>query len=270
MGLMRVFIPARLSDNPYLHADGQYRAFLVGLPDGLREAWRDGSWDDPIIRGAYYTAELLKATREARIKLVPHDPELKVHTVWDLGIDDAMCIAFVQKTSQEVRVIDYYQNEGFGFQHYAAKLQELQAANGYVYGHHFAPHDANQREKQTGKTLVQFAETLGIKLDVVPSIPVQDGIQRVRLLFPRLWISETKCEQFLSGVRNYRKQWDENILLYKPEPVHDWASHPGDVLRYLALVEDQMDNADLDRVAAARARENRDARRNVARDVGVS
>ena len=43
-GLMRVFIPARLSDNPYLNADPQYRAFLNGLPDGLREAWRDGSW----------------------------------------------------------------------------------------------------------------------------------------------------------------------------------------------------------------------------------
>jgi hypothetical protein len=41
---------------------------------------------------------------------------------------------------------------------------------------HFAPHDANQREKQTGKTLVQFAATRGIRFEVVPSVPILDGI----------------------------------------------------------------------------------------------
>ena len=151
-------------------------------------------------------------------------------------------IAFIQRTSQETRVIDYYQAEGFGFDHYAAKLQQLAAEKKYVYGKHFAPHDANQREKQTGKTLVQFAETLGVKFEVVPSISIQDGIQRARLMFPHLFVNEATCEQFLSGIRNHRKLWDENLLLFRPEPVHDWASHPADVLRYLSLVEGDMLN----------------------------
>ena len=90
---------------------------------------------------------------------------------------------------------------------------------------------------------MQFAEILGVTFHVVPSVSIQDGIQRARLMFPHLWISEETCEQFLSGVRNYRKQWDENLLLFRPEPVHDWASHPADVLRYLSLIEDQMTNA---------------------------
>jgi len=45
-----------------------------------------------------------------------------------------MCIAFVQRTGQETRVIDYYQAEGFGFDHYARKLQELAGEKKYVYG----------------------------------------------------------------------------------------------------------------------------------------
>lgn len=163
---------------------------------------------------------------EGRIKFLPFDPVLKVHTVWDLGIDDSMCIAFVQRTSQETRVIDYYQAEGFGFDHYAAKLQQLQAEKRHVYGRHFAPHDANKREIQTGKTLIQTAEKMGVKFETVPSVSIQDGIQRARLMLPRLWINEATCEQFLSGVRNYKKQWDDNLLLFKPEPGHDWASHP--------------------------------------------
>jgi hypothetical protein len=63
-----------------------------------------------------------------------------------------------------------------------------------------------------------------------------------RLMFPHLWINEAACEQFLSGIRNYRKQWDENLLLFRPEPVHDWASRPADVPRYLSLVEPDMLN----------------------------
>lgn len=54
-GLKRIFVPAGIKDNPYLDADPQYNAFLNSLPDGLREASRDGSWDDPLIKGAYYT-----------------------------------------------------------------------------------------------------------------------------------------------------------------------------------------------------------------------
>lgn len=40
----RKFIPARLSDNPYLNDDGQYRANLLSLRDGLQKQLLDGDW----------------------------------------------------------------------------------------------------------------------------------------------------------------------------------------------------------------------------------
>lgn len=42
----RVFIPAKITDNPTLiDRDPDYIHFLDGLPEELRRAWRDGDWD---------------------------------------------------------------------------------------------------------------------------------------------------------------------------------------------------------------------------------
>jgi phage terminase large subunit len=47
----RIFIPSRLSDNPYLGDD--YRVQLEALPDHLKRAWLDGDWD--ALSGRYFT-----------------------------------------------------------------------------------------------------------------------------------------------------------------------------------------------------------------------
>lgn len=45
-GRSRIFIPATVDDNPILlEKDPSYIQFLDSLPNGLREAWRYGSWD---------------------------------------------------------------------------------------------------------------------------------------------------------------------------------------------------------------------------------
>lgn len=52
-GRTRIFIPAKVSDNPALMTnDPGYLAFLNGLPEPLRSAWRDGNWD--IFVGQYF------------------------------------------------------------------------------------------------------------------------------------------------------------------------------------------------------------------------
>jgi len=244
-GLTRIFIPSRLEDNKFLSVDPTYRAFLDGLPDGLREAWRDGSWDEPQISGGIYTLELEQAKREGRIGVIAFDPELLVQTVWDFGIDDddAMAIGFFQRTSNEVRMIDYYENHNFGISHYSAYLTLLTREKNYRYGQHFAPFDVNKRELSTGLTLKQTSEALGIKFSQVPMIGVEDGIQHVRLMFPRLRVHEHNCDQALSALRNYRRKWNEQLLTWG-EPIHDWSSHCADMVRYAALSEKKMMNAD--------------------------
>lgn len=52
-GRNRIFIPAKIADNPALMAnDPNYLAFLNGLPEPLRSAWKDGNWD--IFVGQYF------------------------------------------------------------------------------------------------------------------------------------------------------------------------------------------------------------------------
>ena len=46
------FIPARLSDNPYLNQTPDYRNMLLSLPDKLKKMWLEGRWD--IIEGAAF------------------------------------------------------------------------------------------------------------------------------------------------------------------------------------------------------------------------
>jgi len=41
----RRFIPARLSDNPYLSAQGDYETMLLSLPEHQRKQLLDGDWD---------------------------------------------------------------------------------------------------------------------------------------------------------------------------------------------------------------------------------
>ena len=45
------FIPSKITDNP--HLDAQYAARLDALPDAMRKAFRDGSWD--VFAGQYFT-----------------------------------------------------------------------------------------------------------------------------------------------------------------------------------------------------------------------
>jgi len=193
------------------------------------------------VKGAYYAAELLKARKESRIKTIPYDPILKVHTVWDLGIGQKLAIGFYQGTSTERRMIDYW--EGANHDGIPQAIKALENKE-YIYGKHFLPHDVKATDISTGKTRLQLVKDLKPTwtFEVVPSLSVDDGIQRGKLFFNKLWIDEQKCQTFLDYIAQYRQEWDDNKGMFKEKPEHDFTSHAADVHRYAAIVEDQMTN----------------------------
>ncbi len=227
--MRRRFVPARLADNPYLGSD--YRAKLMKLDDQTRAALLDGRWDEPRVDGAIYFTQVSQARNEGRVTSVPYDPTLRVDTVWDLGIGDATAIFFVQTVGREVRLIDYYEASGEGLPHYAQVLDK----RGYLYGKHYAPHDIQVRELGSGRSRIETAATLGIRFEVVPNIGVEEGIHATRMLFPRLWIDERKCEAALLALQRYRRSFNARLGEFTETPVHDWCSHCADALRYLAV-----------------------------------
>jgi phage terminase large subunit len=147
-----------------------------------------------------------------------------------------MAILFFQRDKEGIYLIDSYENRGEGIPFYIKYLKDKP----YVYGKHFAPFDINQKELTSGKTRQAIARELGINFIEVPSASIIDGIERARIMFSRLHIDNLNCEQFIVAIKNYRKEWDDKLLDYKPKPVHDWTSHFADALRYSALVEPQM------------------------------
>lgn len=183
------------------------------------------------VRGAIYAKELATARGDERIRNVPYDPVLPVHTAWDLGVGDSTAIWFAQQVGSELRLIDYHEASGEGLHYYAGVLGN----KGYTYGRHLAPHDAQVRELGTGKSRVEIAQSLGIRFEVLPPSKLEDGINAARMTFPRCYFDETKCRAGLEALQNYRWDFNQRLDEFKPTPVHDIWSHGADAFRYLCL-----------------------------------
>ena len=203
---------------------------MAGMPEELVQQEYYCSFDAALV-GAYYGKEMNKAALDGRICHVPYDPSLEVHTAWDLGMDDSMSIWFFQRRGFEVRMIDYYENSGEGFPHYAQILK----AKEYVYGEHIAPHDITVRELGTGKSRFEAARGLGIRFRIAKKLSLEDGINACRLVIPMCYFDETKCERGIDGMRQYRKEWDDDRKVFRSSPADDWTRHPSDAFRTMAV-----------------------------------
>lgn len=188
------------------------------------------------LEGAYYKKQMNLMFHDKRITRVPFDPLLQVFTFWDLGVSDQTVILFVQFFGNQIRIIDEYLGSGEGLQHYIRILQEKSMDKGYVYGGHFAPHDIEVREMTSeAKSRKEVARSLGLRFEVVPKSSVEVGIDEVRMMLNSTWIDESGCTKTIEALQAYRKEFDEELGIWKSKPVHDWSSHPADAVRLLAL-----------------------------------
>jgi phage terminase large subunit len=186
------------------------------------------------IRGAFYGDEMRIMLAECRIRPLPIEKDVRVHTAWDLGISDSTAIWFVQCVGRERRLIDYYQASGVGLDHYAQVLMDKRLKYGWRYGDHFLPHDVRHRELSTGRSRLTALAALGIEAVIVPESNVLDGINAVRKMLGRTWIDPDRCKQGIEALRQYRREYDERLNDFKQNPLHDQHSHGADALRYFA------------------------------------
>jgi len=188
------------------------------------------------VMGAYYATAIAKARAEKRVTVVPWQPGLEVDTFWDLGLDDSMSIWFMQPMGKSYHWIDYCEGVGFGMEHYAKQLK----AKPYVYGNHWMPHDARNRELSTGEiahSVKKTAENLGIKPIIVVDrarnmdVIMREHIPACRNAIAVSWFDEGKCSKGLAGLENYRSEYSEKKKKLGDRPLHDWTSHPADAFR---------------------------------------
>lgn len=186
------------------------------------------------ILGAYYGREMRQAEDQGRITTVQYDERFPVHTAWDLGLRDDTSIWWYQVVYGEIRVLEYHGSNGQNVKFYA----DLIASKLYRYGLHWLPHDARAKTlASNGKSIIeQLGEHLEVKsLRIVPNLSIQDGIQAVRMMLPRCWWDREKTEDGVEALKQYQREWDEEKRIFKDKPLHDWASHPADAFRMLAV-----------------------------------
>ncbi len=194
-----------------------------GMPEELiqQEFYCDFS---AALAGSYYSKEIAAAYEEGRVRNFQIERTLPVHTMWDLGRRDPTAIWMFQVIKGEIYFIGYYENILQSMQFYINWLGEFARKTGIQFQMHFGPHDIKVTEYSTGKARIDTAAEMGFYFTVVKKLPIMDGIDAVKKLFPRMHFHKDNCELGLSSLKQYHR--NEN-----GEPVHDFASHPADALR---------------------------------------
>lgn len=197
----------------------------------MQEFWNDFNLG---VEGSFYGKYIDELRKKNQITDVMWEPYLSVHTALDLGYNDLFIIIWFQCTRDgQIRIIDYYENNKQGLEHYAKIIKDKP----YTYGKHIAPHDIAVHDLSTGVSRWKMLHDLGITClrqeGKLPSI--DDGIEAVRRILPKCWFDKVKCEKLIKYLENYRQEYDNKRKVYKSQPLHDINSHAADAMRYLAL-----------------------------------
>lgn len=215
---------------------------------------------DAAVFGAFYAAEFRKIDQEGRICKVAHDPDYPVFTAWDLGRTDDTSIWFFQVVAGEIRIIDFHSSSLKKPSFYAGQIcgreaeidlvgdrvvvamgdviEGLEHRLAYRYETHFLPHDARAKTlAASGKSIIQqLGAALGLdKMKIAAELSILDGIQAARLIFPRVYFDLERASEGAEALRSYQREWDEDKKMFRDTHLHNWASHPADAFRILAV-----------------------------------
>ncbi len=223
--------------------EAMYREF-PSTPD---EAFR------AIMSGAIYPQMLTLRANACIINFEP-DRIAPLFACWDLGVSDYTAIWLVQISGREILWLDWHEDEGKGVGHYAEVIRAWERQYGKVVGTHFLPHDADTRERGSGKSCVQHLVEAGLAkhtLKVVPRTPdIWRGINILRDLLPRS-VFHLRCDQprvdptgreRLSGVgclEAYHSLPTSASGIVREDPAHDESSHTADAARTFAEAWDR-------------------------------
>lgn len=262
-----------VSMNPDLDTDYSYKYFIVNPPPGAQVVamnWSDNPWlpqvledervhmlkNDPeeylniwegeprvAVAGAIYAKEVAKLIKDNRYTLVPYDPRLKVHTVWDLGWNDATAILLVQRQLSECRIIGYLEGSFRRVDEWAKVLNDMP----YNWGWDYLPHDGYDHERKTGLSdydiLKKNKRRVKPEMQSVPNVDEEQGIRAARQLLARTYIHKDGegCDRVVEVLKRFRRNIPK-ATNEPAKPMHDEFSHGAAAIRYLALVVDKLSN----------------------------
>ena len=224
-------------------------------PEGYKNIW-DGKCK-PAVAGAIYYNEIQAIETERRIMNLPYDPMLKVHIVMDLGFDDSLAVGLVQVNLSEIRIINYLEYTLTTLDTLSADLNEMRLNWGQVW----LPHDGfNKTLNADGKSTYDILTALGWEVkekEDITIVGIEDGIRLARMVLKRCYFDREKTaakldpkppkgqtlltHRLIECMKRYRRKINKETGV-AGAPLHDEHSHGADLLRYIALNADNMNN----------------------------
>lgn len=180
--------------------------------------------------GAYWGAEMSAAEREGRIGVVPINWDHPVHTAWDLGKAVNNPIWCFQVINGRPYIVDFYRPQSDDLADWCKWLDD----KGY-HGTDYVPHDVMQINWGASRTRFEMLQDLKRKPWRVPMVSVADGINAGRETIKVAQFDAERCELGIEGLKNYRREWDDELKTFRDNPLKDWAEHIGSSFRYLGL-----------------------------------
>jgi len=282
-----------VSYNPDLETDETHQRFTVNPPPDCHNEvvnWRDNPWfsetleqerlhckktqpDDypniwegecrPAVEGAIYFKQVQECENQGRICPVPYDPLLKVHIVMDLGWEDSLTAAFVQRHISAIRIIEYLEVNQTTLPQFAEEWKTRRWNWGRVW---LPPSDGfSSTLTAEGKSTYDILKRLGwdvaTKDEVVRAPSVEEGIRMTRIAFQRMYFDTNLCaagkpmdpdptstvhhtklsHRLVECLKRYRRHINKTTEAVA-SPVRDEFAHGADTLRYVALNADKMSN----------------------------
>lgn len=178
--------------------------------------------------GAYYSGLITSAEIEGRISPGHnYNIDYPVYLTMDLGISDDSSIVWFQYIDNKIYFIDYYEKNNKDIEHFIevirSKPYKLRAA--------YAPHDAINRNLQTGMNLIDFCRTkYNFQFSYISKTnSIINDIQVVRGYFNKMYFDSEQCVKMLAQLKKYHQKKASG------KPDHGPESHAADAFRYAIM-----------------------------------
>jgi phage terminase large subunit len=278
--------------NPDLETDETHQRFTIHPPTdciNVEVNWRDNPWFNevlqkerlhckeydpdsydniwegkcrPAVEGAIYYKEIQQAEQHGRICNIPYDPLLRVHVVFDLGWEDSLGVALVQKNLSEIRLLEYLEASHTGLDVMSLELKKRP----YNWGRVWLPHDGFAGSLNSGgKSSYDILKKLGwdvVRREEITELSIEEGIRQSRLIFGRVYFNTNRTHaskapvsetpgfgatslhwRLIECLKRYRRRVSDKTEVVG-SPLKDPHAHGADCFRYVCINSDKMLNAD--------------------------
>ncbi len=232
--------------------------------------WRDNPWfpevlrrdmvqdfkDDPdkadsVWNGAYGSSEgailsrwVNEAERAGRINnevvFDPYGAPLEISS--DIGFRDTASWWFWQRKVAGFSLLAYDCDSGLDADDWIPRLQDtIRDLRLGRLGKIWLPVDAKAKTFQSKHSSVEkFLAAFGAeRVEIIPPSKKLDQISAARKVIKRCEFHRERCDAGLDGLLAWEFQWIDDNNVFSRDPVHNWASHPGDAFAYGSQIMEQ-------------------------------